>query len=69
MKRRRRVSLFEHRGQPRKLRAQLLDGDGPLGACGFGTFLRENRIDQRENHLPLTLIGVRESVAHELRRK
>jgi len=60
------LRIFEHSSELRKLRAQLLNDHVPLGTRGVGTLLSEDRVDQREHHLPLALASVRKRIAHEV---
>jgi len=62
----RRAWHAEHGRELRKLRGELIGDDVPLLSCRYHAFLREQRVDEREHHLPLTLAGVSEGIAHEM---
>ena len=46
--------------------AQLIGDDAPLCMRRLSGFLREDRVDEREDHLPLPLVGVSQGVAQEV---
>jgi hypothetical protein len=60
------LCVFEHSGELRKLRSALFGNDVPLCSSSLCTFLSEDRVNQRQHHLPLALAGVGESIAHEV---
>ena len=60
------LGFVEHRSKFREFVAELIGDDAPLSVRGFGAFLSEDGIDKREYHLPLSLAGVRECIAHKM---
>ena len=52
-----RFGFVHHRREFGELLTQLIGDDAPLRARGLRRLLREHRVDQRENHLPLPFAG------------
>ena len=60
------LRVIEHRSKLRKLLSKVIRNDAPLFMRRLRRLLRKGGVDERENHLTLTFIRERQSVAHEM---